>query len=151
MTETTFELLRKHPFLENMSDEHVERLSRWSYRTILRGGEQIFDEGGRAERFWLILDGQVRLDTHLPGRGDVIIETLGPGALLGWSWLFEPYRWHFAATAEVLTRAVVFDKAGIRELCDSDPALGLDLYRRLLTVVVDRLQKTRLRLLDAYA
>jgi len=150
MIETTFDLLRPHPFLDGMSDKHVERLARWGHGAILHGGARVFDEGGRADRFWLIIEGRVRLDTHLPGRGDVTVETLGPGSVLGWSWLFEPYRWHFAATADELTHCVVMDGPGVRELCDSDPALGLDLHRRFMRVVVDRLQQTRLRLLDAY-
>ena len=151
MIETTFDLLRKHPFLDGMSDRQVERLSQWGNGTIMHGGIRVFDEGGRADRFWLILEGKVRLDTHLPGRDDVTVETLGSGTVLGWAWLFPPYRWHFAATAEELTRAVVLDGPGVRELCDNDPVLGLDLHRRFMKVVIERLQQTRLRLLDAHA
>jgi hypothetical protein len=38
----------------------------------------------------------------------------------------------------------------VRQLLDDDPALGYALTRRFVGVVVDRLQATRLRLLDLY-
>jgi hypothetical protein len=40
-------------------------------------------------------------------------------------------------------------RAGSRA-CDADPALGYELLRRFVQVVVDRLQSTRIRLLDLY-
>jgi CRP-like cAMP-binding protein len=86
----------------------------------------------------------------LPGRGDVVVETLGPGAVLGWSWLFEPYRWHFGAVAVEETLTVEMDGAGVRRLCEQDPALGYELTRRFMAVVVHRLQANRMRLLDLY-
>jgi len=151
MMDTTFDLLKRHPFLDGMPDDQLRRLSVWAHGAILHGGTRVLEEGSRADRFWLILDGQVRLETHLPGPGDVTVETLGPGSVLGWSWLFPPYRWHFSATAADLVHAIVVEGSGIRRLCDEDPAFGYELTRRFMQVVVDRLQQTRMRLLDVYA
>jgi hypothetical protein len=81
----------------------------------------------------------------------VVVETLGPGAVLGWSWLFPPYQWHFDAYAVETTFAVRMDGFGVRRLCDADHELGYQLIRRFMQVAVDRLQKTRMRLLDLYA
>jgi CRP-like cAMP-binding protein len=150
MITTTYDLLAGHPFLAGLAREQLERLAPWGNRSSFHAGARVFSEGGRAERFWLIRDGQVALDIHVPGRGDVLIETLGAGAVLGWSWLFPPYRWHLGATAVAQTLTVEFDAAGVRQLCAGDPAIGAELYRRFITVVVDRLQATRLRLLDLY-
>jgi CRP-like cAMP-binding protein len=147
---TTYDLLAEHPFLAGMPREHLERLAPWGHRSLFHAGTRVFSEGGRAERFWLIRDGRVALDTHVPGRGDVVVETLGPGAVLGWSWLFPPYRWHLGATAVVQTLTVELDADGVRRLCADDPAIGYDLHRRFIEVVVDRLQATRMRLLDLY-
>jgi hypothetical protein len=80
----------------------------------------------------------------------VVIETLDAGTVLGWSWLFPPYAWHFGATAAASTLAVEFDAQGVRRLCDEDPVLGYALVQRFTRVVVDRLQSTRIRLLDLY-
>jgi CRP-like cAMP-binding protein len=151
MTAPTLDLMAAHPFLAGMSRQQLDRLARWSHRSLIHAGGRLFSEGGRAERFWLIRDGQVALDVHVPGRGEVLVETLGPGTVLGWSWLFPPYRWQFGATALAHTHAIELDGAGVRALCEEDPELGRELYRRFIAVVVDRLQATRVRLLDLYA
>ena len=150
MITTTYDLLAEHPFLAGMPPEQVERLAPWGHRALFHAGTRVFSEGGKAGRFWLIRDGRVALDTYVPGRGDVVIETLGPGAVLGWSWLFPPYRWHLGATALEQTLTVELDGAGVLRLCAEDPAIGYELHRRFIEVVVDRLQATRVRLLDLY-
>ncbi len=146
--ETAYDMLAAQPFLKGLTDRQLERLSLWSKRAMFHAGSRVFREGGRADRFWLIKQGQVALDTQLPGRGRVIVETLGPGSVLGWSWLFPPYRWHFGAVAVETTFAVELDGPGVRELCASDLAIGYELTSRFMQVVVDRLQATRMRLLD---
>jgi CRP-like cAMP-binding protein len=148
--ETAFDVLADQPFLAGMSDFQLDRLAPWSRRALFHAGKRVFREGGDADRFWLIKSGKVNLDTHVPGRGDVVIETLGPGAVLGWSWLFPPYRWHFGAVAIETTMTVELDAPAVRAIFQRDPALGLELTTRFLQVVVERLQATRLRLLDLY-
>ncbi len=148
--ETAYDLLAAQPFLSGLTDKQLDKLSYWSKRSVFHAGARIFEEGGRADRFWLIKEGHIRVDTHIPGRGSVILETLGPGAVLGWSWLFPPYRWHFGAVALETTLAIELDGPGVRELCASDCALGYQLVSRFIEVVVDRLQSTRVRLLDLY-
>ncbi|WP_426512788.1 Crp/Fnr family transcriptional regulator [Dactylosporangium sp. McL0621] len=147
---TTFDLLAAHPFLAGLPAEHIDVLSRWARRAPFRAGTRIFEENGNAGRWWLIRDGTVSLRTQVPGRGELVIETLGPGSVLGWSWLFPPYRWHFSAETVSPVLSIAFDAAGVRGLCHADPALGYELTTRFLAVVVDRMQATRLRLLDLY-
>lgn len=147
---TTYDLLVAHPFLTGMRLRHLEQLAQWATRAPFHAGTRIFQEHGRAHGFWLIRDGFVDLDIRLPGRGDVIVETLGPGAVLGWSWLFPPYRWHFGAVTTEPVLAIAVDGAGTRSLCDADPTLGYDLTKRFTAVVVERMQATRMRLLDLY-
>jgi CRP-like cAMP-binding protein len=147
MVTTTYDLLAAHPFLDGMPAELLEQLAPWGRRSMFHAGARVFSEGGRAERCWLIRDGRVALDAQVPGRGQVVVETLGPGSVLGWSWLSPPYRWHLGATAVEQTLTVELDGPGLRRLCDQDPRMGYELYRRFLDVVVDRLQATRRRLL----
>ena len=113
-------------------------------------GEMIFREGDPANTFWLIRHGRVALEVHSPSRGGLAIETLEPGDVLGWSWLFPPDRWHYDARALEDVRAVAVDGACLRGKCDDDPVFGYDMLRRFSAVMVDRLQATRLRLLDIY-
>ncbi|WP_432825961.1 Crp/Fnr family transcriptional regulator [Dactylosporangium sp. CA-092794] len=147
---TTYDLLAAHPFLAGLQPRHLERLSHWAHRAPFPAATRIFDENGRAEHCWLIREGFVNLDTAVPGRGDVIVETLGPGSVLGWSWLFPPYRWHFGAVTVGPVLAIALDGPGLRGLCAADPQLGYELTTRFMAVVVDRMQATRVRLLDLY-
>ena len=149
--DTAYDLLTQQPFLAGLSASQLDRLSYWSRRTVFHTGARLFEEGHRADRFWLLREGHVTLDTDVPGRGLVIVETLGPQSVLGWSWLFPPYRWHFSASAVETTLAVELDGPGVRELCERDHDLGYELMRRFLTLVVDRMQATRMRLLDTPA
>jgi CRP/FNR family cyclic AMP-dependent transcriptional regulator len=151
ITNTAYQLLAAHPFLAGMGQPQLNRLASWGHRSSFHAGTRIFSEGGQADRFWLIREGRVALDTHVPGRGDVVIETLGPGSVLGWSWLFSPFRWHFGAATVEPTLTVEMDGKGVRRLCDEDPVIGYELNRRFVQVVVQRLQATRVRLLDLYS
>jgi CRP/FNR family cyclic AMP-dependent transcriptional regulator len=151
VVETAYDLLTAQPFLAGLSDAHLRQLSYLASRTVLQAGSRVFSEGGRADRFWLINRGRVDLYTQVPGRGNLVVESLGPGAVLGWSWLFPPYRWHFGAVAVETTFGLTLDGFGVRRLCDADHELGYQLTRRFMQVVVDRLQATRLRLLDPHA
>ncbi|HTJ36107.1 MAG TPA: cyclic nucleotide-binding domain-containing protein [Dactylosporangium sp.] len=147
---TTYDLMVAHPFLAGLPAEHVERLSRWARRAPFRAGTRIFEENGRAQRFYLVRDGSVDLRTKVPGHGEVVVETIGPGSVLGWSWLFPPYRWHFSAVTTDPVLSIALDGAGVRRLCADDPELGYELTTRFMAVVVERMQATRLRLLDLY-
>ena len=94
--------------------------------------------------------GRVAIEVYSPGRGPIVIETLNPGAVIGWSWLVPPYRWHFDARAVDAVGAVAVDGACLRDKAEADPALGYELMKRVTAVLLERLQMTRLRLLDLY-
>ncbi len=148
MTGTTYDLLAEHPFLDGFTDWQLERLSRHAHRSLFHAGNRVFQEGWPADRFWLIVQGRVELDMLVPERGDVTVEALHDGAVLGWSWMLPPYRWHLGAVAVTTTSTIEFDAAAVRRLCQEDPALGYELTSRLMRVVAQRLQRTRRRLLD---
>jgi CRP-like cAMP-binding protein len=147
---TTHDLLASHPFVQGMPVDTVNRLAAYAKRQTLPAGRVVFREGGRADRFWLIREGRVALDLHVAGRGDVVIDQLGPGSLLGWSWLFPPYTWQFSAVAAEQTLTLELDAAGVRRLCDEDPTFGYRLTRRVAEVLAGRLQATRMRVIELY-
>jgi len=148
--QTMAELLAQQPFLTGMRPAHLERISVYAHRSVFRAGARIFHEGGHANRCWIIRDGVVELDTTVPGRGTVPIEKLGPGSVLGWSWLFPPYTWHFGAVATEPVLTIEFKAAELLRLCEGDPQIGYELTHRFMAVVVDRLQNTRTRLISEY-
>ncbi len=143
---TTVDLLAAQPFLAGLTPHQLESLAPLASRSMFHAGNRVFREGAPADQFWLITEGRVELDSEVPGYDNLIFETLGAGAVLGWSWMFPPYRWHFGAVAVSTTHAVTFNGPLVKALCRRDPALGYDLSMRFLQVMSDRLQAARLRL-----
>jgi CRP-like cAMP-binding protein len=151
MTDQLAGRVSAHPFFAQLTGEQRAALAGDGTQVAYRPGERIFAEGGVADRFWLVEAGSVALDMPVPGRGDQVIETLIGGTVLGWSWLHAPYRWHFGAVAREATATIAFDAASVRRRCDADPAFGYAILRCFMPVITQRLQATRLRVLDLYA
>jgi len=140
-----------HAFLRGFGDSYVAVLARACRVTAVPAGHRFFEEGETATRFWLITAGRVALDIHSPGPSGLILETLGPGDLLGLSWLVPPYEWQFGAAAVQNTTTFELDAAAVRAACDEDPGLGYQLLLRVMPAVSSRLQAARIRMLDLYA
>jgi len=111
----------------------------------------IFLEGAPADRFFVLREGRVTLEVFSPERGRIVVQTLGPGDALGWSWLFPPYRWHLDAMAREPVAAIAFDGACLRGKCHVDHELGYELMGRFGQLMLQRLKATRLQLLDVHA
>ncbi len=143
--------LAGHAFLHGMPADQVALLSRTAERISIPAGHRLFDEGGPAENCWLLTVGRVALDLPVPGRANLIVETLGSGDVIGFSWLSPPHQWQFGAQTLEPTTAFKLDGPAVQALCDANPELGYQLAMRMLAAAVRRLQATRIRLLDLYA
>lgn len=142
--------LRAHPFLEGFKAEHLEVLAGLATETTFRKDEMIFRQGAESSLFYLLLSGRVALEVPMPGR-TLRIQTVGAGEELGWSSLLSPVEKQFQARSLEPVRALAFDGARLIAACDTNCSLGYDLMRRVLHVVAERLQNTRLQLIDLYA
>jgi CRP/FNR family cyclic AMP-dependent transcriptional regulator len=147
---TLDEIVADSPIFEGLAQDQLELIAGCARNVGFEQGERLFREGEPADTFFLVRKGRVSLSTRVPARGAMAIETLDPGEIVGWSWLFPPYVWHFDARAVDDVRAVAFDGACLRGKCDADHDLGYELMGRFAAVMIDRLQHTRLRLLDIY-
>jgi CRP-like cAMP-binding protein len=143
-------LLGEVPLFEGLAAEELDLLAGCATNVRFGEGEMMFREGAAADTFYVVRHGTVALETFVAPYGGVTIQTVEAGEVVGWSWLFEPYRWHLDARALTTVRATAFDAACLRQKCDDDPAFGYDLMRRFAQVMIERLQWTRLRLLDVY-
>lgn len=149
---TNEELLAGHPFTEGLGPGEIGKIARCvTGVTHFAVDEAILRTGDPAERCFLITRGDVALEAHSPGAGSRIIQTVNAGEVLGWSWMFPPYQVAFDARALTPTEAIVIDGAALRRCSSEDPALGYHVMSRVARMVVDRLQATRLQLLDMYA
>ncbi|MFJ9535896.1 cyclic nucleotide-binding domain-containing protein [Streptomyces sp. NPDC101225] len=133
-----------------LSAEHRQRLLRLAREVSFPVGARLFEEGGQADRFWIIRTGTIDLDMRVPGRRAAVIESLGHNELLGWSWLFPPHTWHLGAEASSPVRAYEFDATTVRTICAEDPEFGRSVAEWVGMVVAHRLQAARIRLLDLY-
>ena len=142
--------LREHPFLEGLDAEHIKLLVGCASNVVFKSGEFIIREGEEADAFYFIRHGRVLIETHVPQKGPIMIRSREAGEILGWSWLVPPYRWHFDARAVELTRAIALDGKCLREKCEEDHDLGYEVMRRFVVIIAQRLEETRLQLLDVY-
>lgn len=144
------QILAESPFLQGLETHHLELITGCASNVRFDGGQYLFHEGEEAEKFFLIRHGRIALEVFTPDRGPITIQTLEPGDILGWSWLVPPYQWRFDAKAIELVRAIALDGKCLRTKCETDHDLGYDLLKRFAHVIEQRLEATRLQLLDVY-
>jgi CRP/FNR family transcriptional regulator, cyclic AMP receptor protein len=150
MIKTLEPIIRAHPFFQDLADRHIRLIVGCAKNARFDADKVIFREGEEANHFYLIREGLVSVEVVIPSRGTVTVETVNEGEVLGWSWLFPPYRWHFDARTRQPTRALVFDGKCLRAKCEKDHDLGYELLKRFSRVLTERLEATRLQLLDFY-
>jgi CRP/FNR family transcriptional regulator, cyclic AMP receptor protein len=142
-------LIQSHPFFTDFDPHQRRLLADCAMEKTFEAGEIIFREGDPANRFYLILEGKVTLESYVLDRGRVEIQTIEAGDVLGWSWLLPPYYWQFDARAIEPTKAIFFYATPLRDEAENDHELGYELYKRIAQVMLKRLQATRRRLLES--
>jgi CRP/FNR family transcriptional regulator, cyclic AMP receptor protein len=145
------DLIATIPLLQSLRPETIATIAGCGSNCVFQPGDYILREGEPEDEFYVLRAGSAAIETFVPQRGPLVIETIHEGDALGWSWLFPPYRARFDARAIELVNAIAFDGACLRGKSEADPALGYDLLKLFGSVIVERLQHTRLRLLDVYA
>lgn len=137
--------------LRSLSAGHRERFMRRARKVRIPQGTRLFEEGGRADRFWIIRTGRVEFGMPVPGRRAAVVESLGHHALVGWSRLFPPACLADGRRGGDTGAGYESDATAVRSMCLDDPALGRDVSRWVGQVLAHRLRSARTRLLDLYA
>jgi len=143
-------LLREHPFLAGMDDRLIELIAGCASNVVFKAGQFILREGEDADKFYFIRHGTVAVETFIPHKGPLTIRTRTAGEVFGWSWMVPPYKWHFDARAMEVTRTLAIDGKCLRQKCDEDFELGYELMKRFALIIAERLEATRLQLMDIY-
>lgn len=139
----------EQPFFKGLSPQYFIALNQCAEIQHLRAHERMFEKGHEADRFYLVTDGEIAVETpFIPGEGVVSVQTLGQGEALGWSWLFPPYEWHFGARAATAATVIAFDANALRRACHENTAFGYEMAMRVGQMLANRLQNTRARLLN---
>jgi|RhiMethySRZTD1v2_1073278.scaffolds.fasta_scaffold28617_4 CRP/FNR family transcriptional regulator, cyclic AMP receptor protein len=149
-TQTLERALATHPFLADLGQEHLHFLTSCVKNARFERDAYLMHEGEPAVSLFLIREGRVALESQVPGRGSVQVETLESGAVLGWSALFPPHYWHLDGRAVEPVLAFELDGECLRKKIEGDKEFGYAITRRLLHVVHRRLERARLQQLDVY-
>jgi len=144
------QLIAEAPVFAGLDPEQLGVIAGCGRNQHAAAGSLLLREGDPADIFYLLRSGAVALEIHAPGRPPLLIQTLHEHDVVGWSWLFEPYRWRMDGRALNECGLVAFDAACLRTKCEHDHELGYQLMRRFAAVVCERLQETRMQLIDVY-
>lgn len=145
------DLVAGHPFTSGLSPAEVDTIAAHAHVVDLAAGQHLFREGRAADHAFLVTHGHIGIELHLLGRGAVAVSTVGPGELLGWSWLVAPHAWRFDAVARSAARVVALDARTVRAACDHDPVLDRRITHQVIRTMTARLEAARHQMLDVYS
>jgi CRP/FNR family cyclic AMP-dependent transcriptional regulator len=143
-------LVAEHAFFKDFSDSYRVLIAGCGKNAHFNAGQLLAKEGDPANQFFAIRHGRASIELHASDRGPLILQTAEAGDIVGWSWLFPPYRWRFDVRAVEEVRAISFDGECLRGKCERDTAMGYDFMKHFARVFMERLESTRLQLLDLY-
>lgn len=144
------EQLREHPFFSDIEESYLQLIAGCADNHVFQKGDYIARENDASEHFYLICSGRLTIEIFQPNVGAICLQTLQDGDICGWSWLFPPYRWAFDVKAQTTVHTVRLNGLCLRAKCDNDTKLGYDLMQRFAHIMTERLQATRIQLLDIY-
>lgn len=147
---TIEEMIGEHQFFKGMQPDDLKFIASCASNVTFNAGDYVFHEGENADQFYVIRHGVIAIEAHDHLKGSISIQTVVENDVLGWSWLFPPYRWHYDARAITLVRATAFDGKCLRDKCEADHSLGYDLMKRFALIMSERLQATRMQVMDIY-
>jgi CRP-like cAMP-binding protein len=144
------QLLTNHTDFKDLNPDNINYLCGSARKATFPAHSFIFKTGEPAEEFYIIKSGKVALEVYSPPKGPLTILTLKSNDILGWSWLYPPYAWHFEARAANDTTVYAFDAIKIRQECRKDFEFGYCFTNCFGKVMMRRLGATRLQLLDVF-
>jgi CRP-like cAMP-binding protein len=144
------EMLESLRFLHGLAPAHLQHIASIAELRELPGGMVVFREGERSGFVYVVLEGRVALEVHVPGRGQATLHTIGPGELLGWSPIFTQGPMTATARAVGPCRLVALNAPQLLALAEHEPRFGMELMRRTAAALAQRLGATRLQMLDVY-
>lgn len=151
MGETAIEdYLSGHPFFAGLDREDVEFLAACASGRQLGKDEVLFRFDAPADRFFVLREGRISMEVAAIEGPPLELQKLKAGAVLGWSWLIPPYRWSFQARAEEPSEIIEFDGAKVLARCEENPRFGYRLLKRFSSLMSERLEFARRRMMDEW-
>ncbi len=142
--------LSTHAFFSGLDDNFMKFLSDSATELKIKKGNVLFQQGERADKFYLLRNGQMSVQVPALMGPTLDIQILGEDQILGWSWLISPYRWNFQARALDDSDLLEFDGSAILARCEEDPKFGYELLKRFATLMSERLDAARQKMMDEW-
>jgi len=149
--ETLERIIEEHSFFTGLDHGFIDLMVGCASNVRFKRGDYIFREGDPANTFYLIRQGKVAVEVSAPQHAPIIVATLAEGEILGWSWLLAPYQWKHQARAKDDVRAIALDGKCLRQKCEQNHDLGYEILKRFARIIEQRLEATRLQLIDVYS
>jgi CRP-like cAMP-binding protein len=144
----TAESLPEHPLFADLSIPFRHILAECAMRADFEAGDRVVEAGQPANCIYLVIRGSIDLETpeaQAPAR----VQTIDAGDILGWSWLFPPYFWHFNAMARESTQTIFFYGSRLRQQCDRNHDFGYEFIKGMSQILITHLQVDRERWIEA--
>jgi len=141
--------MKNIPWFVDLKPDQVERLASIAGIREVPQGELLFHEGDREGYMYIILEGQVSLQSYVPSHGFLYLYTAEPLDILGWSSMTPVVRQRTATGCALFpVKLLTFDSEALRRMCDEDHDLGYLIMKRLANVVASQYLVNRLVLYD---
>lgn len=144
-------MLAGKDFFSELDEDQLAWLAGQAVENRFETGDLIARHGEKADRFYLVLEGELRVEVPAIAGPSLEVTRLGPNQIFGWSWLIEPFKWHFNARAAEATRVLDFDGKAILARCEQDPKFGYSLLKRFSSLMAMRLESAQRRMMDQWA
>lgn len=146
------DLIRSIPLFADLAENHQKIIADMSSIRPFRENEEIFHEGDPSDFLYLVLDGRVALEIHIPNRGRSRILTLEPQEMLGWSGITDVVpRRTLTARGVCNGKLLAIDAVKLNQACAQDHDLGFVIMHHVANVIAGRLMVTRMQLLDMFS
>lgn len=144
----TAESLPDHPLFRGLALPFRQILAESAMKADFETGDKVIEAGEPANGFYMIIGGTVDLETTQP-RTRARVQTIAAGDILGWSWLFPPYYWHFDAVARESVRTIFFYGSRLQRQCDLNHDFGYALVKGMSQFLIGHLRADRERWIEA--
>ena len=144
------EIMAVQPFFDDLEGQYLKLFAGCASNKHFKEGEFLLRENEQSTQFFIIKEGKVVIEVFAGNKGTLKIQTLMKGDLVGWSWLFPPYKNQFDAIALTRTHVIAFEGNCLKKKCKEDYKFGYEMLSRITAVIIDRLRNTRMQLMDIY-
>ena len=123
--------LARAPLFEGLPQEALSRIAGLAHPKRLDAGALFFNEGAKAEAFFVLTSGRVKL-TQVTAEGHrVVVRMIGPGDAFGGVGAFGDATYPVSAEAVEPSVALAWVSATVRHLLEAEPTVALNAVRFL--------------------